>query len=298
MGEAQALKKTQSVILAGVLAMSLGCGITAGAKAYADEGLQAGATELSTQIQVPTTIQREIFVGKTVKVALKDLTANQTGTWTIKDTTSLKKGFVDATIDENGVVTITGKKAGKAKILVEFTTDDYGMKGTTQFFIKVTGIAKGESANVKNANAAKNLKYTVTKNVTKDNSGAVKVVGALNKNAKKIVVPATVKIKKGDYPRTYKVRCIGSYAFKGMSNLKTLTIGKNVKHIGSKILKGTKVKTVTIKSELLTAKSKVKNCFAGSSVKTVKVPASKVKAYKKIFTKAKCGANVKVVAAA
>ena len=41
----------------------------------------------------------------------------------------------------------------------------------------------------------------------------------------------------------------------------------------------------------------MENCLKGSNVTTVKVPKSKLKAYKKLFTKQNCGKSVKVVAA-
>ncbi len=74
----------------------------------------------------------------------------------------------------------------------------------------------------------------------------------------------------------------------------------NVTSIAPKAFKGTKVKTLTVKSKKLTKKS-VKGSLKGSKVKTVKVKVGKkkenkkyVKKYKKIFTKKNCGKKVKV----
>ena len=54
-----------------------------------------------------------------------------------------------------------------------------------------------------------------------------------------------------------------------------------------------KLKTVTVKAKGLT-KKKIKGCFKGISVKTVKVPKKLYKKYKKIFTKKITGSKVKV----
>jgi endoglucanase len=63
--------------------------------------------------------------------------------------------------------------------------------------------------------------------------------------SKKIVVPATVKI--GGV--TYKVTSIAANAFKKKTKITSVTIGKNVKSIGSKAFYGcTKLKTVKFKS--------------------------------------------------
>ena len=74
----------------------------------------------------------------------------------------------------------------------------------------------------------------------------------------------------------------------------------NVTSIAPKAFKGTKVKTLTVKSKKLTKKS-VKGSLKGSKVKTVKVKVGKkkenknyVKKYKKIFTKKNAGKKVKV----
>lgn len=131
----------------------------------------------------------------------------------------------------------------------------------------------------KTIKAAKTIKYggktykvtSIAKNACKDSK------------AKKIVVCDNVKI-------------IGRGAFRDMPYLKSLTIGKGVTKLGKYMVKNSKkLTTVTIKSKKLT-KANVKGCFKGSKVKTVKVPKSKVKAYKKIFTKKNCGRSVTVKA--
>ena len=112
------------------------------------------------------------------------------------------------------------------------------------------------------------------------------------------------------------VRKIGKKAFYGCPDLKKVTIGKGlismgdsafakcpklktfkikskkVTKLGKNFLKGDKsLKAITLKSTKLTKKS-IKNSLKGSSVKTVKVPKSKFKSYKTIFTKKICGRKV------
>lgn len=104
---------------------------------------------------------------------------------------------------------------------------------------------------------------------------------ALSYNAKTAKVPATIKINK----KTYKVTSIASDAFIGYDKLTSITIGKNVKKIAKDAFNSCdKLTAITINSKKLTAE-KVKGAFADSNIKTVYVPADKVDAYKKIFTK-------------
>ena len=76
---------------------------------------------------------------------------------------------------------------------------------------------------------------------------------------------------------------------------KVVIHGKRYKVVGiaPKAFKGTATKTVIVKSKALT-KAKVRKCLKGSQVKTVKVPAAKKNAYKKIFAKKNVGKKVKV----
>ena len=85
--------------------------------------------------------------------------------------------------------------------------------------------------------------------------------------------------------KTYKVTAIAANAFKNNKKLKKVTIGENVKTIGKNAFYGCKkLKTVTIKTSQLTKKTVGKNAFAKINSKTkVKVPKSKLKAYKKLL---------------
>ena len=102
-----------------------------------------------------------------------------------------------------------------------------------------------------------------------------------NKNAKSVTIPAVIKVK----GVTYKVTSIGAKAFNGSKKLTKVTIGTNIKKISNNaFFKCRSLKTVTIKSVLLTKKTANKKAFKGISRKMViKVPKKMKKAYVKMF---------------
>lgn len=108
----------------------------------------------------------------------------------------------------------------------------------------------------------------------------VSLVGT-NKTAKSVTIPAVIKVK----GVTYKVTLIGAKAFNGSKKLKKVTIGTNIKKISNNaFFKCKSLKTVTIKSVLLTKKTANKKAFKGVNKKMViKVPKKMKKAYVKIF---------------
>lgn len=108
----------------------------------------------------------------------------------------------------------------------------------------------------------------------------VSLVGT-NKNAKSVTIPAVIKVK----GVTYKVTLIGTKAFNGSKKLTKVTIGTNIKKISNNaFFKCKSLKTVTIKSVLLTKKTANKKAFKGVNKKMViKVPKKMKKAYVKIF---------------
>lgn len=89
---------------------------------------------------------------------------------------------------------------------------------------------------------------------------------------------------------------IGSYAFYSCGKLSTFKItSKKLKTIGAYAFKGCgKLKTIYIQKTTKLTKKTVKTSLKGSSVKTVKVKKTKVKTYKKYFTKSNCGRKVTV----
>ena len=112
-------------------------------------------------------------------------------------------------------------------------------------------------------------------------AGAEVSLVKINKNAKSVTIPAVIKVK----GVTYKVTSIGVKAFNGSKKLSKVTVGANIKAISNNAFyKCKSLKTVTIKSVLLTKKTASKRAFKGVNKKMViKVPKKMKKAYVKIF---------------
>ena len=124
---------------------------------------------------------------------------------------------------------------------------------------KVSAKKKLSTKGLYTAGAGTNrAKYVITSKNT------AKYYKCQSTNAKSASVPATIKIG-----------------------------GKNFKVIGihAQAFKGTKVKTVTVKSKSITKATWVKNCFKGSKVTKVKIAQS---SQKKIFAKKNVGKKVKI----
>ena len=120
------------------------------------------------------------------------------------------------------------------------------------------------------------ISYVITKI-----DSEVEVKAVKNKNAKTVNIPDTVT-KNG---KAYKVTSIGKNAIKNCKKLNKVTIGKNVAKIGANAFSGNKnLKTIIVKSTNI--KSVGAKAFKGISKKAkIKVPKSKLKAYKKLFNK-------------
>lgn len=101
------------------------------------------------------------------------------------------------------------------------------------------------------------------------------------KNAKRIVIPATVKSK----GVTYKVTSVAAKAVKNNKKVKSVVIGANVKRISNNAFyKCPVLKTVTIKTAKLTKKTAGKKAFTKVSKKMViKAPKKMKKSYARIF---------------
>ena len=104
------------------------------------------------------------------------------------------------------------------------------------------------------------------------------LTGVKNTSRTSLVIPAVVPANDA----VYSVTEIKAKACKDMKNLKTLTIGKNVKTIGKEAFSGCgKLKTITIKTTKLTSKTVGENAFRKVYKKvTFKLPKKKLKAYK------------------
>lgn len=102
-----------------------------------------------------------------------------------------------------------------------------------------------------------------------------------NSKVKSINIPATIKAS----GITYKVTTIAKKAFKQNKKLQSVTVSANVKKIGNNaFFKCPSLKTVNLKTVLLTSKTASKKAFKGANKKLViKVPKKVKKSYKKIF---------------
>ena len=120
--------------------------------------------------------------------------------------------------------------------------------------------------------------------------GTVMLVKRNSKKAK-FVIPAT--IKSGNY--TFKVTSIANKAFKGDKKLKKVVIGKNVLVIGKRAFEKAKnLRSITIKSVSL--KKVGRSAFKGIHAKAkIKVPAKKLKAYKRLLKKKGQKSSVKII---
>lgn len=120
--------------------------------------------------------------------------------------------------------------------------------------------------------------------------GTVMLVKRNSKKAK-FVIPAT--IKSGNY--TFKVTSIANKAFKGDKKLKKVVIGKNVQVIGKRAFEKAKnLRSITIKSVSL--KKVGRSAFNGIHAKAkIKVPAKKMKAYKRLLKKKGQKSSVKII---
>ena len=108
--------------------------------------------------------------------------------------------------------------------------------------------------------SSKKIKVKVTSSSKKNPT--VTVTKITDKNAKKLTIPATVKVK----GVTYKVTAISDKAFKGNMKLTTVTIGSNVTKIGKAAFSGCKnLKKIMITAGKLTTISK--NAFKGINKK-------------------------------
>ena len=129
-----------------------------------------------------------------------------------------------------------------------------------------------------------NNKYKVTGSSTVAFTGIKKI-------KKTVTVPSTVKFGGA----TFKVTKIADNALKNKTKVEGVTVGANVKEIGKQAFIGCKnLKTITIKSTKITKVGK--NALKGINAKAkIKVPAKKLKDYKKLFKNKGQGKKVTIV---
>lgn len=142
----------------------------------------------------------------------------------------------------------------------------------TEFSPFMISVKKSKDKNLFTKNG---LTYQVTGNKT------VTFLKPSKSSITSLVIPATVSAN----GKKYKVTRINAKACKGFKNLKSVTIGKNVKYIGEYAFYNCKkVRTLTIKTTSLTSSKVGKYAFKGISKKAKLVlPSKKSKAYKKLL---------------
>lgn len=181
-----------------------------------------------------------------------------------------------------------------------------------------SGTSEQSAVKVGQTVTIKKLRYKVTK-VNKNGGGQVTLVGTTRKKSDKkfrtLKIGSAVKIR----GKAFQITAIGKGAFSGYRGLKSVSIGKNVKTIGDKsfyrcivLAKVTippktskigkqafygckKLKNAVIKTKSLTTKKVGKKAFGAIHPRTmIKVPKSKVKAYKKLLEKKGVGSKAKI----
>ncbi len=194
------------------------------------------------------------------------------------------------------------------------------MQTTTTFVmprgnVKISAKFVPDGAQVGTTATVAGAQYNVTSSDAKTGVYTVTFKKSTNKKKASVTIPETVTIN----GKVYKVTGIAANAFKKHTKLKSVKIGKNVQTIGerafykctslkkitipsgvNKIGKqafyGCKnLKKITIKTTKLTNKKVGKQAFKGIYKKAViKVPKSKLKAYKKLLKNKGIGKEAKV----
>ena len=232
-----------------------------------------GISKKVTAITVPDTVKYKNVSFKVTAIGSSAFTKQST--------------LKSATIGKN-VTSIGAKAFYNDKKLAKVTFKGTAVKTIGKDAFK--GIKKGASFVMsKKTFTSKSLKYKVTKCTT--TAKEVTVTGTSNKNLTSLNVPATVKYN----GMSFKVVSIDKNAFKSKKKLKSATIGKYVKSIGaSAFAKDGKLNKITIKSTVL--KKVGSKAFSGINKKAkIKVPAKKLKAYKKLLKNKGQKKSVKIV---
>ena len=203
------------------------------------------------------------------------------------------------------------KKAGTATLKI---IGDNHFYGTITLNFQITPAATPKPQTAKTFRDAYNV-YTVNTTGT-----SVALKGPRSRNTVTAKIPATVKAN----GKTYKVTAIAANAFKNCKNLKQVTISGNITSIGAEAFQGcTSLRTVkigsrvsaigtkafcdckaltsvTIQTGRLTSKSSGKYIFTRAGQNnykklTVKVPASRLSSYKKLFQIQGLSTQVRVI---
>lgn len=225
-------------------------------------------TEISEKAFRGCTKLKKATIGENVSVIGKEAFYGCTALKTINmKAASLKKVGADAFKKINNAANIqipSGKMAAYTKLLSK-----KGQSSKTKITYAVPSKNRVFTSG--------SLKYVVTKSSAKN--GTVSVKAPKSKGIKTVSIPATVKLD----GYTFKVTAVSDKAFLNCKKLKKAILGSNLTSIGKEAFRGCKaLKNITIKTKLLkkVGKNALKNIH---SKVAIKVPSSKLKAYKKLL---------------
>lgn len=182
---------------------------------------------------------------------------------------------------DNGIITVNPTLINKGQ--KTFTCTACNLKKTEEIS-KLDLPQKGRNiTDVKSKNT-----YKVTNPAIQN--GTVEFT-ASDTTKRSITIPESVIIDGA----VYKVTSVSKNAFKNNKKIKKVTIGKNVKTIGSNTFSGCKnLRTIIVKSKQI--KTVGKNAFKGIHSKAeIKVPKKKLKSYRKMFSKKGLKDSVKII---
>lgn len=242
--------------------------------------------------------QKSIKAGKQTKAFIR---ANGCKVLLLGDTKWTSSNEKVAKVDRNGkisaiekgtaTITVTSGSLSR-KTTINVTTHNwdngkvskaatYKKTGTKTYTCKVCGTKKTETIKKLSLPKAGTV-YKIAGNQYKiTKAGSTVSLIKTSSTAKTIAIPATISVN----GLTYKVTNIAAKAFKQNKKLQSVTVGANVKSISSNaFFKCPSLKTVNLKTVLLTSKTASKKAFKGANKKLViKVPKKVKKSYQKIF---------------
>lgn len=127
--------------------------------------------------------------------------------------------------------------------------------------------------------------------ISSNTNNSIVEYSGTKKIKKSLTIPSTITVNR----KKYKVTSIAKNAFKNNKTLKKITMGNNITKINANAFIGCKkLKTIIIKSNKL--KFIGRNAFKGIHPKAkIKVPAKKIKKYKKLFRKKGLKSTVKII---
>ena len=220
-----------------------------------------------------------------------------------KDATCTEKGYTgDTYCKDCGVkladgteIAMTDHKWDAGKVTKEATETAEGVKTYTCSVCgrtKTEAIPKKEAATPqppKKGDVVKDDKTSVKVEVSDVKKKEVEYKEPVNKKAKTVSIPATVKIN----GVTYKVTKIADNAFKNNKTVTKVTVGSNIKTIGKNAFyKCTKLKTVKIGKNVTTIGS---NAFKGcTSLTSVTLPSKATKIGANAFSGCKKLKTIKI----